>query len=124
MTWKPDGYPDLSPYLIVTDAQAALDFAAAAFDARPGRTIRREDGTIMHAEAHIGDGLLMMGQSDEGMPAHLHLYLPDPDAALRRALSAGGELVQELSERGDGDRRGGVRAPDGTTWWLSRQVTT
>lgn len=123
MTYKPDTHPDLSPYLIVEDAQAVLDFAAAAFDARPGRIARREDGAIGHAEAHVGDSVLMVGQAPDGARAHLHLYLPDPDAALARAIAAGGTLVQAMTESGDGDRRGGVRAPDGTTWWISKQVT-
>ena len=122
MRYKPDGYPDLSPYLVVEDAQAVLAFAAAAFDARPGRVVRRDDGTIMHAEAHVGDGTVMLGEAHGGAPMHLHLYLPDPDAALSRALAAEGTLVEAMSESGDGDRRGGVRSPDGTTWWLARQV--
>ncbi len=121
MSYKPDGYTDLSPYLIVSDAQAVLDFVAAAFDAPALRVIKREDGSIMHAEAQIGDSVLMMGQS-EGIAANIHLYMPDPDAAIEKAFAAGGEEVQPMLEQGDGDRRGGVRSPDGTTWWLARQV--
>jgi PhnB protein len=63
----------------------------------------------------------MMGEAD-GPPAMLHLYLPDPDAAFDRALSLGAEVIQPMKETGDGDRRGGVRAPDGTHWFLARQL--
>ena len=122
MSYKPDGYTDLSPYLIVEDAQTVLDFAAAAFGAPPKRVVRRDDGSIMHAEALIGDSILMIGESYNGPPAHLHLYMSDPDAAMAKALDAGGTLVQEMAEAGDGDRRGGVQSADGTTWWLSKQI--
>lgn len=120
--YKPVGYTDLAPYLIVPDAQAVLDFAKTCFDGHALRVIRRSDGSIMHAETRIGDTVLMMGEAPGGPAAHLHLYLPQPDAAFARALAAGGTLVQEMTETGDGDRRGGVTSPDGTTWWLAQEI--
>lgn len=119
MDWKPEGYTELAPYLLVTDAEAVLDFVGRAFGARTLRVVR--DGKrIAHAETRVGDTVLMMGETADGAPAHLHLYLADPDAAFARALDAGAETVQDMAEQPDGDRRGGVRAPDGTVWWLSR----
>jgi PhnB protein len=57
------------------------------------------------------------------VPSHVHVYLPDVDAAWRRALDAGGVPVQEPTRReGDPDRRGGVKDPAGNTWWISTQV--
>ncbi|RVT86979.1 VOC family protein [Rhodobacteraceae bacterium CCMM004] len=123
MTYKPDGYTDLAPYLIVADPDACLDFAVAAFGAERLRRITRPDGTVMHAEARIGDTVLMVGGSDGRSAAHLHLYLADPDAAFDGALAAGGTAVQAVADQDDGDRRGGVRAPCGTTWWLACQRT-
>lgn len=75
----------------------------------------------MHAECRIGDTVLMMGEAD-GPPTMLHLYLADPDAAFDRAVTNGAEVIQPMMEKGDGDRRGGVRSPDGTQWFLSRQL--
>lgn len=121
MGYKPQGYTDLAPYLLVRDARAVLDFCQTAFDAEPLRIVPRDDGGIMHAECRIGDTVLMMGEA-EGPPAMLHLYLPDPDTALARALAAGGRLLQPMTEKGDGDRRGGVQSPDGTQWYLSRML--
>ena len=122
MSYKPDGYNDVSVYLLVADAEEALTFMHAAFDAPRLRVIHRDNGSIMHAEARIGDTVVMMGESPGGPPANVHVYLPDVDAAMARALAAGGREVQPVIEKGDGDRRGGVTAPDGTTWWLSTQV--
>lgn len=121
MTYKPDGYTDLEPYLLVRDAEAVLRFCETVFGATPLRVIPRDGGGIMHAECRIGDSVLMMGEA-EGAQAMLHLYLPDPDAAMARTVDAGGQIIQQMAEKGDGDRRGGVRAPDGTAWYLSRQV--
>ncbi|MDO5705127.1 MAG: VOC family protein [Paracoccus sp. (in: a-proteobacteria)] len=121
MSYKPEGYTDLAPYLLVRDAEAVLAFCAAVFGATRLRVIPRPEGGIMHAECRIGDTVLMMGEAD-APPATLHLYLPDPDAALARATAAGAEVIQPMTEKGDGDRRGGVRAPDGTQWYLSRQL--
>jgi len=48
--------------------------------------------------------------------------VPDVDDAYARMLAAGGESVQEPVQRDDPDRRGGVRDPGGTTWWIATQV--
>ena len=117
---KPDGHTDISPYLIVDDAQAVLDFLAAVFDAPTLRIERGPDGRIEHAEARVGDGVVMMGQAPGGAGAHVHVYVPDPEEAFARALAAGGGQVQPLERRGDGDLRGGVADGHGTTWWIAR----
>ena len=121
MTYKPDGYPDLAPYLLVQDAEAVMTFCETVFGATRLRVIPDGHGGIMHAECRIGDTVLMMGEAD-GPPAMLHVYLDDPDAAFDRAVAAGAEVIQPMMEKGDGDRRGGVRSPDGTQWFVSRQV--
>lgn len=122
MAYKPDGYTDLAPYLLVHNAEAVLQFCELVFDAKRLRIIAMEDGGIMHAECQIGDTVLMMGEAD-GPAAMIHLYLPDPDATFTRALKAGAEVVQPILEKGDGDRRGGFKAPDGTVWYVSKQIS-
>ena len=121
MAHKPDGYTDLAPYLLVRDAEAVLSFCETVFGAERLRVFSGEGGGILHAECRIGDSVLMMGEA-EGPPAMLHLYLDDPDAAFDRAIAAGAEVIQPMMEKGDGDRRGGLRAPDGTQWFVARQV--
>jgi uncharacterized glyoxalase superfamily protein PhnB len=122
MTYRPDGYPTVSPYLLVADPGAVMDFAERALGAERLRVIPDEEGGILHAEIRIGDSVVMMGGVEGGPRAHLHLYLADADDAFARALDAGADEVQPMTEKGDGDRRGGVRDASGTTWWLSRQV--
>ncbi|PZO67875.1 MAG: hypothetical protein DI498_02570 [Paracoccus denitrificans] len=122
MRWKPDAYPDVSPYLLVKDAERTLQFLEAAFGAHRLRIIPRDDGQgLMHAEARIGDSVVMMGETPDAVPAHIHVYVPDADAAFAKAIAAGGLVVQPLTESGDGDRRGGILDESGTTWWISTQ---
>ena len=121
MTWNPEGYASLSPYLIVPDAQKTLDFVAKVFSAEPLRIHRRDDGSIMHAEARIDDTVLMMGEMAEGPKSNVHVYCANVEQAFQRALDAGGTVVQPLEPKPDGDRRGGVDDGNNTTWWLSRQ---
>jgi uncharacterized glyoxalase superfamily protein PhnB len=125
-SWKPDGYPSLSPYVIVPDARRVIAFLKDAFGGTLLRRFDRPDGGVMHAEVRIDDGVLMLADAMDGWPAfpiQLHLYLRDVDASYRRALELGGEAVQPpVQKEGDPDRRGGVKDPAGNTWWLSTQV--
>jgi uncharacterized glyoxalase superfamily protein PhnB len=125
-SWKPPDYPTVSPYLIASDAQGVIDFVTEVFGATPLRRYEMPDGSIMHAEVRIDDAVLMLGQVGgkwPAVPASLHVYVADVDETYRRALSAGGESVQEPEQRGgDPDRRGGVRDPAGNTWWIATQT--
>lgn len=121
--YKPVGYTDLSPYLIVEDAQSLLNFIRDAFSGEQLRVHLKDNGDIMHAESRIGDSVIMIGQMPGGSGAHIHLYVPDPKPVFDRAVACGAEIVQNLVRKGDGDRRGGVRDPSGTTWWIAQQET-
>ena len=125
MLYKPSGYTSVAPYLIVSDARATIAFLRAAFDAELIQTMEAPDGRVRHAEVRIDDTVVMLGDSAPGwppVPAHVHIYLPDVDAAFERALGAGGTAVQEPEQKGDPDRRGGVSDPGGTTWWIATRV--
>ena len=125
MTWKPQGYASVAPYLVVEGAQGTVDFLVAVFDAAPLRMHPVEGGRLGHAEVRIDDTVLMLSDAMDGwpaVPAHVHVYVPDVDATWTRALAAEAEPVQAPEQKGDGDRRGGFRDAGGTTWWVSTQV--
>ncbi len=117
--YKPPNHNSLSPYLIVENAEAALQFIRQVFGSEPRLIVRAHDGSISHAEVIIDDTVLMLGQMPGGSPAHVHVYLADVDASFAAARTAGGTVIQEVMEKGDGDRRGGITDPSGTTWWLA-----
>ncbi|MFE8605275.1 VOC family protein [Archangium violaceum] len=123
--YKPDGYPSVSAYVMVDGAQRVIDFLKKAFDATELRRYDGPNGSIMHVEVRIDDSVIMLsdgGGSFPAFPVWIHLYVPDVDATYQRALAAGGVSVQEPQQKGDPDRRGGVKDPSGNTWWISTQM--
>jgi uncharacterized glyoxalase superfamily protein PhnB len=122
MPYKPAGYTSVAPYLIVPDADATLAFVREVFGSEPLYLHRDPEGRLRHAEVRIDDTVVMCGSAEGAAPAHVHVYLSDVDAAFARALAAGGSEVQPVADQPDGDRRGGVADPTGTTWWLSTEL--
>lgn len=124
-TYKPKGYTTISPYLTVDGANATIEFLTRALDAVEIRRFAGDDGRIFHAEVRIDDSVVMVADRPVGAPptaANIHVYVPDVDASYKRALEAGAVSVQEPVKGQDPDKRGGVRDPSGTTWWLATMV--
>ena len=122
---KPAGYTTVSPYLLVDGASATIDFLTRALDAVEIRRFAGDDGTVMHAEVRIDDTVVMIADRPPGSErtaSFVHVYVPDVDVSYKRALEAGAESVQEPVKRDDPDKRGGVKDPGGTTWWLATTV--
>lgn len=122
---KPQGYPTVSPYLVVTSASATIEFLTSVFGAQELRRMSGEEGKVAHAEVRLDDSVLMVADSAPAwpaVPAHVHVYVRDVDATYQRALAAGAESVQEPVQKGDEDKRGGVKDAGGTTWWIATRV--
>lgn len=123
--YKPDGYTTVSPYLIVEDASATIEFLVRVFGAAELRRFPDDSGKLMHVEVRIDDTVVMLADSAEGwppVPAHVHVYVADVDDTYQRALEAGASAVQEPVKKDDADRRGGIKDPGGTTWWIATKV--
>jgi uncharacterized glyoxalase superfamily protein PhnB len=116
--------PSVSVYLMTANAQQVVTFLEKTFDATQHRRADRPDGGISHVELRIDDSIVMLSEATAEYPAiitWLHVYVPDVDATFARALAAGGTAVQEPVQKGDPDRRGGVKDPGGNTWWIATQ---
>ena len=125
MSYKPEGYNSVSPYLIVDGAARTIDFLRNAFDAVEIRRFPDGSGKIMHAEVRIDDTVVMIADGAEGwppVPSYVHVYVRDVDATYKRALAAGAESVQEPMKKQDADKRGGIKDAGGTTWWIGTKV--
>lgn len=124
-THKPASYSTVSPYLIVEGASGTIEFLTTVFGAVELRRYPDDDGRLVHAEVRIDDTVVMLADGVEAwppLPAHVHVYVPDVDATYRRALEAGATSVQEPVRKDDPDKRGGVKDPGGTTWWIATRV--
>src|SRR2546430_9229691 len=119
MTAPTTAVQEVTPYLVVEDADALIDFAKNVFGAK--ETLRTKGGAGgTHCELHIGDSKVMMG-GNIPLPhgpnlATLHVFVPDVDAAYHRAVEAGGTPPYELGEQGDGSRAGPGGGPRGKPW--------
>ena len=119
----PDGYHTVTPFLVVQGAAQLIDFMKQAFGATAEEYMTNSDGNIMHAEARIGDSVIMLGEAMGGeqqpLPGMCYLYVDDADATYQRALRAGATPTQEIADQFWGDRAGGVKDPTGNHWWIA-----
>lgn len=129
----PDGYHTATPYLIVRNADQALDFYRNAFGATETMRLAAPGGRVGHAEIRIGDSAVML--ADEfpemdarspdalgGSPVSILLYVDDADATTARATAAGATLLRPVEDKFYGDRSGSVKDPFGHVWHISTHV--
>ncbi len=127
----PEGHHSVTPYLAVKDAAKAIEFYKRAFGAQEVARMAGPGGHgIMHAEIRIGDSLLMLSdefpgagcaspQSLGGTTCQLFFYVPDVDAAFKRAVAAGATSRMPVSDMFWGDRYGKLTDPFGHEWGLA-----
>ena len=118
----PEGYTTVTPYLVVKDVKAQLEFVSRAFGALVHTKMQMPDGSIGHCDASINGAHIMMGQAGPqhpAMPTMLHLYVEDADAVHAQALAAGGLPDMPVKDQFYGDRGGSVKDANGNVWWIS-----
>lgn len=130
VNYKPEGYTNLQPYLMVQDGRAAIAFYKEVLGATEVLVMPRPEGGVAHAELQIGDSRIMLSDENPkigafapahygGSPVSLHVYVPDCDAAYRRALGAGAKGEREPEDQFYGDRSAGFVDPFGHRWYLA-----
>ena len=125
----PEGYHSVTPYLIVDDANAAIDFYKRAFGATELFRLPMGD-KIGHAEIKIGDSHVMI--ADEfpdmghlgpnargGTTVSLLLYVDNVDSAFGKAVAAGAKEQRPVTDQFWGDRMGTLSDPFGHQWSLA-----
>ena len=131
--YQPEGYHTATPYLIVRDADRAIDFYKHAFGATELMRMAGPEGKIMHAEIRIGDSPIMLADefpemgalsplSLGGSPLFLLLYVQDVDLLASHAVSAGAKLLRAVQDQFYGDRSGTLVDPFGHTWTIATHI--
>jgi PhnB protein len=127
----PAGYHTVTPYLTVDDGARAIEFYVRAFGAREKERMPGPGGKIMHAELRLGDSVVMLSDEFPGMSTSrspkalggttggLFLYVPDVDAAFKRAVEAGCKVLMPVTDMFWGDRFGKLEDPFGNQWGLA-----
>ncbi len=106
----PEGHRTVAPYLAIKNAAGALEFYKKAFGAIETYKLVVPDGRVGHAEIRLGDFLIMLsdefpefgGKAPEalgGSPVsiHIHLYVEDVDAFVKRAVAAGARELKPVA---------------------------
>ncbi len=133
VSYTPDGYATVTPYLIVDDGGAALQYYESAFGAVLLQRVDMPGGKLGHAEFSIGDSRVMM--ADEfpeigalspktvgGTPVSLMVYVEDCDAVFSQAVAAGATPLRAPEDQFYGDRSGTLKDPFGHKWTVSTHV--
>jgi PhnB protein len=129
----PDGYPQVTPYLCVDGAAAAIDYYGKVFGATERMRMGAPGDKIGHAELQLGTGIIMlsdefpeMGQRSPktigGSPVTVSVYVDDVDAVFGRAVDAGGTAVRAVENQFYGDRSGQFEDPFGHRWSVATHV--
>jgi uncharacterized glyoxalase superfamily protein PhnB len=126
----PEGFRSLTPFLVVHDGAAAIEFYKHAFDAIEDSRLSMPDGKIGHAALTIGVSKLMLCDEFDYSPCRsphaiggstvmVHLYVEDVDVAFARAVAAGAAVTMPVADTLWGDRLGTVRDPFGHCWSIA-----
>jgi PhnB protein len=129
----PDGYHNVTPYLIVDGAAKALDFYKQAFGAKERMRMGSPGGKVGHAEIQIGDSVIMLADEHPemdargprafgGSPVTVHLYVDNVDATVKSAEAAGAKIMRPVQDQFYGDRSGTIEDPFGHRWHVSTHV--
>ncbi|KVE32498.1 VOC family protein [Burkholderia sp. TSV86] len=125
----PEGMHSLTPHLICDGAAAAIEFYKKAFGAVELSRLPspHDPDRLMHASVRIGDSTLMLVDEMancgalgpialKGSPVFIHLYVPDVDETIARAVEAGAKLTMPATDMFWGDRYGQLDDPFGHRW--------
>jgi PhnB protein len=132
---RPDRMPWLCPYLIVKDADAALNFYQKAFNFEKIDAVPGEDGKTVHAEMRYKDQVIMLGKEDAydkdakspasagiASPVSLYVYCANVDNLYKQAMDAGAKSKTPPDDRFWGDRMCAVTDPDGHSWCFATYI--
>jgi PhnB protein len=125
---------EVYPYLIVSGAEAAMDFYRAVFGAEEIlRMADPENGRIGHAELRIGPMTIMLADeypelgilsplAHGGTGTTLHLHVDDVDALAADAVRTGATMVRPPADYEHGERQCRIRDPFGHEWLLRHDL--
>jgi PhnB protein len=121
----PAGYRMVTPYLVVPDVDAVIDFVKKTFGGEEKfRAVGSAGG--YHCEVRVEDSVLMIGGGGAGVAwkgdaklGAFHVYVRDCDAAYKRALQAGAKSLTEPADQFYGERSASVIDAAGNHWYIA-----
>jgi PhnB protein len=129
----PEGMPRVTPYLFYNDPGAALEWLHRVFGFEKRFEMPGPDGSILHAEMLVGEGVIMMGPPNEEMGAKSPVELPGVNQSLyvyvddvrshhaRAAAECAGDITEPM-EMFWGDLIYTVQDLEGHRWSFAQHV--
>lgn len=117
-----EGLQTVTPYLIIHDLDAVVDFMKNAFGAKELFRAKGSAGGY-HCEVSLAGSTLMIGGGGQWKgtptPGAVHLYVTDVDASYQRALEAGGISLAPPTDQFYGDRDSAIKDVQGNHWYIA-----
>jgi len=125
-----DGYHTTTPYLMINDADHAVQFYRQAFNAVELHRSIDSKGVVRNVQIKIGDSPVMLGvrpdfsvvhaQEPGDLPlASIYLMVDDADRVFQQAVDHGATPLYPPEDMDYGYREGGLVDPFGVTWWVA-----
>jgi len=127
----PKNCHSLVPYLVVRDADRAIEFYKKSFGAQEeSRNVGPDGKSIVHASLRLGDSVLFLTQENlewgskspltlGGTGVSIYFYTEDVDTTFRRAVENGAVAKMPVSDAFWGDRWGSLTDPFGHQWQIA-----
>jgi uncharacterized glyoxalase superfamily protein PhnB len=125
----PPGFTTVFPYIFATDARSYLTFLAQGLGGEVLEVLASPEGTVRNAQVRFGNTTIMVSEARGSFPpsrGSFYLYVEDADAAMARAVAAGGRSLGPVADMSYNDRQGGVADPSGNSggcrsaWYRAR----
>jgi uncharacterized glyoxalase superfamily protein PhnB len=119
------------PRLVISGADAAIDFYVRALGAEVTSRYTGPDGSVVNADLRIGASVLTLKDEDDvdrsatsygGSPVILMLVVSDADAVAAAMEQAGARMIFPVSDMSYGYRQGRLEDPFGFQWLLSQDI--
>ncbi len=130
--------PPLTPYLVVSDARAAVEFYKSAFGATQDGETHIMPGTdkVMHVRVLVNGAMVMLADDFSemmhtksetpvalcGSPVTLALQVDDAQSFWDKAVAGGATVTMPLKDQFWGDRYGQLADPFGHKWSVSQVI--
>ena len=122
-----------APSLTLSVVLPALEFYKKAFGVVELRRFSNEDGSVHVAVLRLANADLYLHQEMQGQQGRapgsvggttveLVIFVPDPDALMERALTAGAREVSPMQDHFYGLRQGTVADPFGHLWTFQKRI--
>jgi PhnB protein len=120
-----EGAPTVQPFLQPLRSEPVIAFLTSAFGAVEAGRAATPDGVILHTTLRIGNSPMELADASgiyQPMPGMFYLYMPDCDAAYRRAVESGAEAISPPVDQPYGDRTGSVKDVAGNLWYIAARL--